>query len=101
MASAPVPLRRQRRERMIAGVLAGFARHYDLDLALLRVVYAVATIFTAFFGVVVYLMCWVVIPEEHDGDAPTHAHQPPPAAGGDPTVERRKVPTVDGKPLDL
>ena len=62
------PLRRARRDRMIAGVLAGFARQYELDLALLRVVYALATIFTAFIGVVIYLMCWIVIPEEPGND---------------------------------
>jgi len=73
-----VPLRRLRRDRVIAGVLAGFARHYDLDVALLRIVYAVATVFTAFFGVVVYLMCWIVIPEEDEG----------------------RGPTLDGRPLD-
>jgi phage shock protein PspC (stress-responsive transcriptional regulator) len=56
-------LRRPRRDRVIAGVLAGFARHYELDLQLLRVVYVVATVCTAFFGVVIYLMCWIVIPE--------------------------------------
>lgn len=74
----PSPLRRVRRDRIIAGVLGGFARHYDLDVSLLRVVYAVATVFTAFFGVVIYLMCWLVIPEETE-------------TGGA---------TLDGRPLD-
>ena len=67
MAGEVVPLRRLRRDRMIAGVLAGVARHWALDVSLLRVVYAIATIFTAFFGVIVYLMCWIVIPEEPEG----------------------------------
>jgi phage shock protein PspC (stress-responsive transcriptional regulator) len=61
---ATAPLRRLRRDRVIAGVLAGFARHFELDVTLLRVVFAVATVCTAFFGVVIYLMCWVVIPED-------------------------------------
>jgi phage shock protein C len=65
--AASAPLRRLRRDRVIAGVLAGFARHFELDVTLLRVVFAVATVCTAFFGVVIYLMCWVVIPED---DAP-------------------------------
>jgi len=73
------PLRRVRRDRVIAGVLGGFARHYQLDPALLRIVYAIATVFTAFFGVVIYVMCWIVIPEDE-------------AAGGGPTL--------DGRPLD-
>ena len=62
------PLRRVRQDRVVAGVLAGIARHFDLDVSLLRVVYVIATICTAFVGVVIYLMAWVVIPEEPGGD---------------------------------
>ena len=62
--AAGSPLRRLRRDRVIAGVLAGFARHFELDVTLLRVVFTVATVCTAFFGVVIYLMCWIVLPEE-------------------------------------
>jgi phage shock protein PspC (stress-responsive transcriptional regulator) len=60
----PRPLRRVREDRMVAGVLGGLARHFELDVTLLRIVYVIATIFTAFFGVVLYLMAWIVIPEE-------------------------------------
>jgi phage shock protein C len=77
--SVAVPLRRVRRDRMVAGVLGGLARHYDLDVSLLRVVYSIATIFTAFIGVIIYIMCWVVIPED-DGE--------------------ERGPTLDGRPLD-
>ena len=62
MAGA-APLRRVRDDRVVAGVLAGIARHFDLDVGLLRIVYVIATICTAFVGVVIYLMAWVVIPE--------------------------------------
>lgn len=58
------PLRRAREDRVIAGVLSGVARHFDLDVALLRVVYVIATICTAFVGGIIYLMAWIVIPEE-------------------------------------
>lgn len=63
------PLRRARRERMIAGVLAGFARHFGLDVSLLRIVFAVATIFTVGTGALIYLMCWIVIPEGDLGES--------------------------------
>ena len=63
MAST-APLRRLRHDRVVAGVLAGMARHFDLDVSLLRIVYVVATICTAFVGVVIYVMAWIVIPEE-------------------------------------
>lgn len=67
--AASTPLRRGRQDRLVAGVLAGIARHFDLDVTLLRVVYVIATICTAFVGVVIYLMAWIVIPEEPGGDA--------------------------------
>ena len=66
--AAGVPLRRTRHDRMLAGVLGGVARHFDLDLALLRIVYVIGTICTAFVGVVIYVMAWVVIPEESGDD---------------------------------
>ena len=66
--TAGQPLRRTRRERLVAGVLGGIARHFDLDVTLLRVVYVIATICTAFVGVVIYLMAWIVVPEEPGGD---------------------------------
>ena len=68
--AAATPLRRVRRDRVVAGVLAGVAQHFDLDVALLRVVYVIATICTAFVGVVIYVMAWIVIPEEADGSPP-------------------------------
>jgi phage shock protein PspC (stress-responsive transcriptional regulator) len=67
--TAVAPLRRTRQDRLVAGVLGGMARHFDLDPTLLRVVYVIATICTAFVGVVIYLMAWIVIPEEAGGDA--------------------------------
>lgn len=67
--TAVTPLRRVRQDRLVAGVLGGVARHFDLDPTLLRVVYVIATICTAFVGVVIYLMAWIVIPEEAGGDA--------------------------------
>ena len=42
-----VPLRRPHRDRMVAGVIAGLARHYVLDVSLLRIIYVLFTIFTA------------------------------------------------------
>ena len=72
------PLRRSRRDRVIAGVLGGFAHYYQLDVGLVRVVYAIATVCTAFFGGVIYLMCWVVIPEADDGEPVAPRGERPP-----------------------
>lgn len=55
-------LRRSRSQKMIAGVCAGLADYFGLDATLLRVVYALLTVFTAFAGVLVYLIPWLIIP---------------------------------------
>jgi phage shock protein C len=61
----PRPLRRSRSDRIIAGVCAGLAHHFGLDPTLVRVLYVLASILSvAFPGIVVYLVLWIVIPEE-------------------------------------
>ncbi len=55
-------LRRSRSQKMIAGVCAGLADYFGLDTTLIRVVYALLSVFTAFAGVLVYLILWLIIP---------------------------------------
>ncbi|HWL94359.1 MAG TPA: PspC domain-containing protein [Phycisphaerae bacterium] len=60
------PLRRSRHNRMIGGVVGGLAEHFNIDPTLLRVLYVVISILSAAFpGILVYLICWLVIPEEY------------------------------------
>ena len=49
--------------RMLAGVCAGIAEYFDWDVTLLRIVYVLATIFTAFSGVIVYIILWILMHE--------------------------------------
>lgn len=49
--------------RMIAGVCSGIADYFGWDITLVRIVYVLATFFTAFSGGIVYLILWVVMPE--------------------------------------
>ncbi len=58
-------LRRSRRDRMIAGVCAGLAHHFGLDVTLMRVLYVLVSILSVGFpGTIVYIILWIVIPEE-------------------------------------
>ncbi len=49
--------------RMIAGVCAGLARYFEMDATLIRVA---AVLFTCLggSGILAYIICWLVIPEE-------------------------------------
>lgn len=57
-------LRRSRSDRMVAGVCGGAARMLGMDAALLRILLVAATILGFGTGAVLYLICWVMVPEE-------------------------------------
>ena len=58
------PLRRSRSNRMVAGVIAGLAEYFGIDVTLARVIYVVVSALSAAFaGVLVYAVLWLVIPE--------------------------------------
>ena len=57
-------LTRPQNNKMLAGVCAGIANYFGLDPTLIRVAYALLTVFTAFAGVIVYLLLWIIIPED-------------------------------------
>jgi phage shock protein C len=59
------PLRRSRRDRMIAGVVGGLADYFGIDPSLARIIYVLVSIFSAAFpGIVVYIILWILIPQE-------------------------------------
>jgi phage shock protein C len=61
----PKKLIRSRAERKIAGVWAGLAQYFDLDVSLVRILWFFITLATGVFpGVVTYLLAWIIIPKE-------------------------------------
>jgi phage shock protein C len=63
--NAPRSLSRSRHDRMLAGVIGGIARRFDWNSTLLRVIYVVGSILSAAFpGILVYLILWLLIPDE-------------------------------------
>jgi phage shock protein C len=59
------PLRRSRSNRMIGGVVAGLANYLGMDASLARLLYVVISILSAAFpGILVYIILWIVTPEE-------------------------------------
>lgn len=58
-------LERSRHDRMIAGVLGGFARRLGWNSTLLRVVFVLVSVLSAAFpGIIVYAIAWLLMPEE-------------------------------------
>jgi phage shock protein PspC (stress-responsive transcriptional regulator) len=69
--SSRPPLRRPHEGRLIAGVAAGVAEHVGMDVAIVRILFVVATIFTSGFGVAAYALAWILIPEAAADEATT------------------------------
>jgi len=57
-------LYRSRKDRMIAGICGGIGEIYSLDPTMVRLVYALITIFSAGTALLVYILGWIIIPEE-------------------------------------
>lgn len=57
-------LRRSRSDRMVAGVCGGIAAMFGIDAALVRILLVGATLLGFGAGAVLYLVCWLVVPEE-------------------------------------
>ena len=60
-------LYRSRSDSMIGGVAAGLAAYLNSDPALVRIVWAILVVVTGGAALVVYIVAWIVVPEEPVG----------------------------------
>jgi phage shock protein C len=56
-------LHRPTRDRMIAGVAAGIAEYFDIDVTVVRIAIAVLTVFGG-AGIALYIAGWLLMPNE-------------------------------------
>ena len=57
-------LTKNSKDKMVSGVISGFAEFFDIDTTLLRIGYIIFVAFTGFFpGVVAYIAAMMVMPE--------------------------------------
>ncbi len=56
-------LTRSRRDKKIAGICGGFADYLDLDSTLVRLIWVMTALFGG-WGVIGYLIAWIIVPEE-------------------------------------
>jgi phage shock protein C len=61
-------LYRSRTNRKLAGVCGGLAQYFNIDATLIRVLFVVFTLLGG-PGLVVYVVLWIVVPEEPLGAA--------------------------------
>lgn len=68
-------LTRSNNDDIIAGICGGLAEHLGWSAGRLRLVWVLATIFTAFAGVILYLALWYLMPKASPPFEPA-VHQP-------------------------
>jgi phage shock protein C len=57
-------LSRPRDDRKLAGVCSGLARYMGVDSTLIRILFIVLAIWPVGIGVVFYIVCWIVMPND-------------------------------------
>jgi phage shock protein C len=61
-------LYRSRTDRKLAGVCGGLAQYFNIDAILMRVLFVVLALLGG-PGLVIYLVLWIVVPEEPEDAA--------------------------------
>ena len=57
-------LTRPEEGKRIAGVCAGVARFWGLDVTLVRILWAIVSIWPPGVGVLAYIVCWIIMPRD-------------------------------------
>lgn len=82
-------LTRDTERAVVAGVAAGFARYFDVDPVVARLAFVVLA-FLHGVGIILYAICWVIVPKGSEdpssgtGGSPTEARGAPASGGATP-----------------
>jgi phage shock protein C len=57
-------LRRILSRKKIAGVCAGFADYFEIDVTLMRIIFAAMAILPPGIGAIAYVIAWIAIPKD-------------------------------------
>ena len=58
------PLRRIMRDKKIAGVCAGFAEYFEMDVTLMRIIFLVLLVTPPGVGLIGYIIAWIAMPRD-------------------------------------
>ena len=67
---------KMRRNRMISGVLAGISDSWDLDVTLVRFIFAIFTIANFGLGIIIYIILAYILPTKEDIEADMYGTGP-------------------------
>jgi len=63
---SPKKLYRSRRDKWIAGIAGGMASYFNIDPTVVRVLWLVTLLPGGVPGLILYIVCWAIIPKEPD-----------------------------------
>ncbi|MBQ0141240.1 MAG: PspC domain-containing protein [Prevotellaceae bacterium] len=55
---------RKSKNKMIGGICGGFAEYLNIDPTLVRVLYVFLTLLAVFCGIILYIACLFIMPDE-------------------------------------
>ena len=67
---------KMRRNRMISGVIAGLSDKWDLDVTLVRFIFAIFTIANFGLGIIIYIILVYILPTKEDIEAEMYGTGP-------------------------
>lgn len=62
-SAPPKRLRRVMSEKKIAGVCAGFAEYFDMDVTLVRLIWVGLLLLPPAPGLIIYIVAWIILPK--------------------------------------
>jgi phage shock protein C len=68
-------LTRPMAEKKIAGVCAGIARYFGIDVTLVRIIMVCLAFWPPSVGLILYIVCWIVMPKDPLLLPPPHVSQ--------------------------
>jgi len=51
-------------EKKIAGVCAGFAEYFDMDVTLVRLIWVALFLLPPSPGLIIYIVAWIILPRD-------------------------------------
>ena len=57
-------LYKDRQNQKLCGVCAGIAKYFSIDVTLVRLIWAVVTLFTVGVSLLAYIICAIIMPDE-------------------------------------
>lgn len=60
-------LYRSKNDRILGGVCAGLGEHLDVDPTVIRLIWAVVSVLSIGTGIIIYILAWIIIPEDDTG----------------------------------